>query len=254
MLISEQKYTNLNRIYYHGKIKGRKENLEEFYLTTRFAYAFIYSTGYMYGEVEEYKLRKTANIFNAKCIPDESALRKFCQKNAPNILKYIELLKENDWMKIRDPALRQDLIVIIKSLKYDGYFNFEIDKKALRDLHDEGIYSYDNFKHSPSVGIFNINSLEKLQVWNKNNFEQNKAFTEFHNLEISEVKEDILFEKSKTVDAKEIYNKVKVKYSSLTYTEIMDLIENTTLEESLIYRKNLLLYVEELKNRIHFEK
>lgn len=137
MLISEQKHTNLNRIYYHGKIKNRKENLEEFYLTTKFAYAFLYSSGYMYGEIEEYKLKKVANIFNARCVTDEGNLRKFCQKKAPNILKYIDLLKENDWMKIRDPSLRQDLIFIIKFLGYDGYFNFEIDEKALEDLHNK---------------------------------------------------------------------------------------------------------------------
>lgn len=170
MLISEQKHTNLNRIYYHGKIKNRQLISNEFYLTTRFAYAFLYSSGYVYGEVDSFKLNQIANIFNARCKTDEGSLRKFCQVNAPNILKYINLLKDNDWKIIRDNQLRDDLIYIIRELKYDGYFNFEIDDKMIDDLHSRGIYRYDFQKHSPSIGIFNTDILEKPMQLNPSAF------------------------------------------------------------------------------------
>lgn len=239
MIISEQKHSNFNRIYYHGKIKNRKLLSNEFYLTTKFAYAFMYSTGYIYGEVEEYRLNQIANIFNAKCKSDESALRKFCQKNAPNILKYIDLLKDNDWKSIRDNQLRDDLIYIIRDLKYDGYFNFEIDQKMLDELHDRNIYKYDNQKHSPAIGIFNTDILILKNTWDKNNFELCSAFTEFKNEETKRLKEIALFEKSKNTSSKEIINFIRKQTISLTYEEIIKLTVNINLKEALAYKRAL---------------
>lgn len=249
MLISEQKYTNLNRLYYHGKIKDRKLLSNEFYLATKFAYAFVYSTGYTYGVVEEYRLKQTANIFNAKSITDEGNLRKFCQRNAPNILKYIELLKENDWKYIRDNQLREDLIFIIRELKYDGYFNLEIDQKMLDELHSRDVYKYDYHKHSPSVGIFNTGALVPLRSWDRSNFEDYEGFKDFKNEEIKKMKEDIKFEKSENKNNEEIARDLKKKILALTFEELEDIIHSITLKESLLYRENLRKYVDTFLKR-----
>ena len=75
----EQKYTNLNRKYFHGQTKQNYlQHQTEYYLTTKFAYAFNYAIGY-FGEVLEYNLKQEANIFNANSKKDSAILRNFCE-------------------------------------------------------------------------------------------------------------------------------------------------------------------------------
>lgn len=137
----EQKYTNLNRKYFHGQSKQNTPPHQfEYYLTTKFDYAFNYAYGYL-GEVIEYNLKQIADIFNANSKKDAAVLRNFCKKYYPDFIPYIELLKTNDWSKIRSSEDKRNLIEIVKDLGYDGYFNWEIDDKILDEYHRYNIYT-----------------------------------------------------------------------------------------------------------------
>ena len=126
MLISEQKYTNKNRLYYRGLADNDKsvKFYKETYLTTRLIYALTYSFG-LNGIVEVYRLKDTANIFNMRSKTDEGRLGKFCQEHKMSkYLKYFEILKNNDWLHVLGED-RQNLINAIKSMGYDEKEAFE---------------------------------------------------------------------------------------------------------------------------------
>ena len=165
-ILSEQKYKNKNRIYYHGKVKDfdeDKSKFEEFYLSTRKEYAFKYAK--RDGIIEAYCLKNEANIFNMKCSSDEAAFRKFCQVNYPKGLSFIDNMKSDDWcsLAVGGDKTKEALVRIIKVLNYDGFFNYEIDKIGLDFLHKIGNYSFtaSDIK-SPSIAIFNKNILQKV--------------------------------------------------------------------------------------------
>ena len=166
MLIKEQKYSNKNRFYYRGL---RKEDLsykkfDEIYLTNNFIYALAHSK--ISGTVNVYTLKETANIFNMKSKSDEGKLRKYCQKNPllKNYTYFFEKLKDNDWSyTLKGDYARQFLIEAIKKLGYDGYFNYEIDKEYYDEIKKYDWAGYSSLSvHSPSVCIFNEDSLIKV--------------------------------------------------------------------------------------------
>ena len=127
MLISEQKHKNRNRKYYHGKIIDKLG--KEFYLTTKFVYALIYTEGLL-GEVQEYTLKQTADIFNMKCKTDEGLLRKYCQKYEIGVAKTkVEILGESNehGTMIRWKA---DKTIFTETTTYD----FDVLAQRLREL------------------------------------------------------------------------------------------------------------------------
>jgi hypothetical protein len=169
MLISEQKYTNKNRIYYRG-LKAKdlsKKGFEEIYLTTDIVYALSYAG--INGLIEVYRLKDTSNIFNMRSKTDEANLKKFCQSHYQqygNYLKYLEALKNNDWSNLVGGALnRQPIIIAIKSLGYDGYFNYEIDNDFFQNTKDYfwNIYNKPHVNF-PAVAIFNNDAIEKIDT------------------------------------------------------------------------------------------
>lgn len=167
MLLKEQKHKNLNRRYYHGRIKNFEEDkkvFHEFYLTTKKEYSFPYAC--RGGIIEEYRLKETSDIFNMNCYSDEKAFRDKCNKMCPDLLKYIPHLKNYDWISANGKFLRQMFIQIIRELGYDGYFNKEIDEMVLESYHKEGIYKFSNLTHSPAVALFNKDKLIKLNQYN----------------------------------------------------------------------------------------
>ena len=102
MIISEQKYTNRNRLYYRGLTEYDESSklYRETYLTTRLIYALAYSFG-LKGIVEVYRLKDTANIFNMRSKQDEGNLRVFCHNHGMSkYLKYFDKLKNNDWLGV----------------------------------------------------------------------------------------------------------------------------------------------------------
>lgn len=246
----EQKYTNLNRKYFHGQSKQKiPPKQEEYYLTNSFAYAFNYAVGY-FGEVIEYNLKQIADIFNANSKKDAAVLRNFCKKYYPSFLPYIELLKTNDWTKIKNPEDKINLISIIQDLGYDGYFNWEVDKKMLDDYHDRGIYKWDLRENSPSIGIFNKKILIKRNVWDKDNYEQCKDFLKFKETELKIVKEKALKDKANYVDSKKTIDSLRRIILSIPYEQIKQVVEETTLKEAALYKLKRLKESEYVYNSI----
>lgn len=232
--IYEQKYTNLNRKYFHGQTKQNAlPHQNEYYLTNSFAYAFVFAVGY-FGEVIEYTFEKEADIFNANSKKDAAVLRNFCKKYYPSFLPYIELLKTNDWSKIRNPEDKRNLIEIVKDLGYDGYFNWEIDKKMLDDYHERNMYKFDLRIKSPSIGIFNKKILIKKKVWDKSNYNQSKDFLKFKETELEIIKEKALKDKVEYKDPKETIDYLRKCILVIPYEQIKQIIEETTLEEAVI--------------------
>ena len=169
MLLNEQKYTNKNRLYYRGLKKEdlTKKGFNETYLTTNIVYALSYAK--INGIIEVYRLKNEANIFNMKSKQDEANLRKYCNSHMnqyKDYLKTFEKLKDNDWSKVMGGTLlRQPLIIAIKTLGYDGYFNYEIDgnffnetKKYFWNIYEK---PHVNF---PSIAIFNDDIIEKVDT------------------------------------------------------------------------------------------
>lgn len=92
MILSEQKFSNLNRIYYHGQIPNFKDGLKifkEIYLSTSLLYSmsYAYDDFHNFGKIEEFKLKNSLNIFNTKSKTDEGNLRKYLQQYKRAILK-----------------------------------------------------------------------------------------------------------------------------------------------------------------------
>lgn len=170
MILSEQKYTNTNKLYYRGLSEYNEKNkfCEEVYLSTRLIYSLAYSFG-LKGVVEVYRLKKTANIFNMRSKQDEGKLRKFCQSQGMmKYLKYFEKLKNNDWLGVLGED-RIKLVNAIKLLGYDGYFNFEIDRDRYEKLRNNSFCNFSDLQvHSPSIAIFDVHkTCERVAVYSK---------------------------------------------------------------------------------------
>lgn len=166
MLISEQKYSNLNKVYYRGlkNLNDSRRKYDEIYLTTKFLYAL--ANAGLDGIVRQYTLRKSANIFNMKCRTDEAALRRYCQQSGElaGYTKLFDQLKENDWSYITGgDYYRQRLVWAIRKLGYDGYFNFEIDEDYQKKCSG---YSWSRLSElqikSPAVAVFDEASLVRI--------------------------------------------------------------------------------------------
>lgn len=246
----EQRHTNLNRKYFHGRSLHLIEpHQSEYYLTTNFAYAFNYAIGY-FGEVIEYNLKQTANIFNASSNKDAVTLRNFCKKEIPQYCQYIDSLKKNDWSKIREPSIKDDLIYIVRQLGYDGYFNWEIDEKVLKEYHKNNMFKFDFFTESPSVGIFNKDILIQKTIWNKSNYKDCKNYQKFESAELELVKEQALQGKRDYKSNSDIINFLRRRILSVPYEKIKQIVEETTLEEAILDRLNSLKENQDLWKRI----
>lgn len=129
MILSEQKYTNLNRLYYRGLSKDGGRGYRETYFTTDFLYALAYAG--LEGEILVCHLKQTADIFNARSAADLGKLRNFVrQQNEYGVYtKYLEKLKDEDWLELMGVSGRKGLLGALRFLGYDGYFNFEIGKE-----------------------------------------------------------------------------------------------------------------------------
>lgn len=247
MNIFEQKSKNLNRLYYHGKVKNFDENQKkflEFYLTTRKEYALPYAK--RGGVVEIYQLKDVTNIFNMKSIKDESAFRKICQKDFPLNIKYINFLKENDWSSICGDEKKKELLQIVKKLNYDGFFNYEIDKEGLELLHNYGMYKFTNANiHSPSIGMFNTDKLRKID-------EKPVEYFVNKEKELEYVKEQAIKALIKeNFNVSFFVNIIKSQTFVLTDDEIRSVLVSIKKEDIDSYKERLNSYVESLFNRIY---
>lgn len=253
MIISEQKYTNKNRLYYRG-ISEYDESLKQFketYLTTRLSYALAYSFG-LKGNVEVYRLKETANIFNMRSKTDEANLRKWCHLNScySDLLKYIDKLKNNDWLDISETK-RGKLIQLIKTMGYDGYFNFEIDRSRYEALKDKCYCYFSTLQvNSPSVAIFNINkSCEKVAVYRtKEDFEKMPEIKEIRQQEKDYIIKNINNFKGSD---EEIFTTLRQRILTLTDKELLEVIKIANTEENKEKQlKESEVYLDALRKRI----
>jgi len=172
MLIQEQLHKNLYRSYFRGYVDGynkKKAIFKNFsYYTTSPLYALYYAKKHNNWTVSEYKLKDQVNIFNARSKKDFFALHKYLiDNNEHYFINKIEDLKYRDWSGLLGDEKREELLNIIKHLGYDGFFNFEYDKKLKNII----TYTYrsDDFPKTdmnPAIGVINDNIFIKVKDYN----------------------------------------------------------------------------------------
>lgn len=162
--MTEQKYTNKNRIYYHGfrPLNPPLKSSDEFYLTTSFLYAASYAG--KKGKVWSYRLKRNANIFNLKSKKDIEKIKNNDILRFPDI--DFDELANRDWFSYFKGNFKQRrlLLNVIELMKYDGYFNNEIDDELVHHSVAANLNINLALKNSPSIGIFNDDCLEKIEV------------------------------------------------------------------------------------------
>lgn len=193
MKLVEQKYKNLNRRYFRGHREDWSEKnavFNEMYYTTSLEYAFFYAIKHKNGTITEYRLNKNADIFNLKSKKDYFTLLKYIKENDNDLQiaeRGLDALKKEDWLFFfRDYDKRNELLSIIKSLGYDGYFNYEFDKEYFED---ELKYEYDLTDiplspNNPSIGTFNNNVFKKVRTWTLDEVRNSEIFEKFRQKEI----------------------------------------------------------------------
>ena len=253
MLINEQKYTNRNRLYYRGLTEYDESSklYRETYLTTRLIYALAYSFG-LKGIVEVYRLKDTANIFNMRSKQDEGNLRVFCHNHGMSkYLKYFDKLKNNDWLGVLEED-RQKLVNAIKSLGYDGYFNYEIDEVRYEKIKHSSFCNFSSLQiKSPSVAIFNINkSCEKVAAYSKKeDFEKNPEIKEIKQQEKDYIIRSAAHFGKKTEE--EIFYTFRRRIITLTDEELKDAIKRANRKEIIQEQKEReKQYLKSLKQRL----
>ena len=182
MIFNEQILKNKNRIFYHGS-KNAELNIENanydwFFVTTDI------NTAIMYCEKKEeinyvhtFHLDKPINVFNARSDLDFAKLRKALIRRGKidfvNNSDYMYQLKYKDWLFLDETYLsRYEIVDIIQSLGYDGFFNSEWNLDYQNGKHF-------NLSDVPSIGLFNIDCLKPLKVLS---FEEIKANTKYDEL------------------------------------------------------------------------
>lgn len=162
MILDEQKHKNLYRKYYQGKRLDYSSSKctfrNEDYFTTQPMYAYYYATkDTNNGVVTEYVLKNGINVFNAQCKTDLFKLHKYAVDNNVHWLDMskIERLKLEDWTYVlRGDDKRGILIEIIKTLGYDGFFNYEYTENMKKELLGKGYPIPNVLPKEPAIGIF----------------------------------------------------------------------------------------------------
>lgn len=172
MLIQEQVHKNLYRPYFRGyadwydKEKAIFKNFS--YYTTSPLYALYYAKKHNNWTISEYRLKDQVNIFNARSKKDFFALHKYLiDNNEHYFISKIEDLKYRDWSGLFGDEKREELLNIIKLLGYDGFFNFEYDKKLkLIISNNYGNNDYPKTDVNPAIGVINDNVFIKVKDYN----------------------------------------------------------------------------------------
>lgn len=168
MLIQEQVHKNLYRPYFRGyadwydKEKAIFKNFS--YYTTSPLYALYYAKKHNNWTISEYRLKDQVNIFNARSKKDFFALHKYLiDNNEHYFISKIEDLKYRDWSGLFGDEKREELLNIIKLLGYDGFFNFEYDKKLKHIISNN---DYPKTDVNPAIGVINDKVFIKVKDYN----------------------------------------------------------------------------------------
>lgn len=191
MKLIEQKYKNLNRRYFRGHRDDWSEKnavFNEMYYTTSLEYAFFYAIKHKNGTITEYRLNKDADIFNLKSKKDYFTLLKYIKENDNDLQiaeRGLDALKKEDWLFFfRDYDRRNELLGIIKSLGYDGYFNYEFDTEYVEDAFEYDLTDIPLSPNNPSIGAFNNNIFKKIRTWTLDEVRNSEIFEKFRQKEI----------------------------------------------------------------------
>lgn len=185
MALQEQTYRGHKRIYYQGRApdfdESKRTFKDVFYLTTSIVYAVSYAGEK--GNVSSYVLKKDLNIFNAKSKQDYNKIKDVLSND---LLSYLDRLADEDWVfedDLFEQTTKIKFIEIIKSLGYDGFFNYEVDKKFLRRMKKSPYWDFMNkvMIDNPSIGVFDESNL--IKVDDNIDFKSESSYKEFSDLE-----------------------------------------------------------------------
>lgn len=215
--ISEQRHSNLRREYYHGfhALDPALKSCEEFYLTASFIYAASYAG--RKGKVEVYHLKRAANIFNLRCESDFNALQ---EKVSFDLSK----LRDGDWLSFFKGSLRErrELLDIIESLGYDGYFNKEVDRELVKHSVAAGCEADLKLLSSPSVGIFNKDCLEKVET--VSDIRSDFRVKRYIDLELDYIEYKLLLAYKNSSSLSDVYDELTQQVLNFDSTQIMSMI------------------------------
>jgi hypothetical protein len=187
MIIWREQAYRTNRLYFHGTPHpGKFTNLifgreEVVFITPYINYAAVYAQG---KTIHIIKLLKSLDIFNARSPTDFMMLMKtymmddvwngWTKKQQSD---FKEIISNGDWLALRNLRYKKKgieysgtfgralIIEIVRSLGYDGFYNYE---SAQTSEHYEfvnangGYHSkiIDQFESGPAMGIFNPANLK----------------------------------------------------------------------------------------------
>lgn len=240
MILLEQKYTNLNRLYYRGlqRLSAKEKRFNETYFSTKAEYALVY-TDKLAGSLGVYRLKETANIFNMKCKIDEGKLRTYCQKNLPSLLGSLEQLKNNDWLYLVGSSNRECLVNAIRTLGYDGYFNYEIDKELYNNAKNNPGLCFTNLQvKSSSVAVFNPEkTLIKIKEYSGKELFNLPQVQEFKKDEKNYIVNFVKENSNKNEE--QLFHILNKRIVSLTNPELYLTIRNALIPENIKEQKEL---------------
>lgn len=239
MALQEQTYRGHKRIYYQGRApdfdESKRTFKDVFYLTTSIVYAVSYAGEK--GNVSSYVLKKDLNIFNAKSKQDYNKLKDVLSND---LLSYLDRLADEDWVfedDLFEQTTKIKFIEIIKSLGYDGFFNYEVDKKFLRRMKKSPYWDFMNkvMIDNPSIGVFDESNL--IKVDDNIDFKSESSYKEFSDLEKNFIAYNLLnLLKNDKFDDEHKY----MLYKSLC-NSLMTLSKDETYELVFSYDKDFIL-------------
>lgn len=167
MILNEQLYKNLYSSYFRGYRDDYDEDKRRFkdfsYFTTSPLYALFYAKRYDNWVLSEYRLKNQINIFNARSKKDYFTLHSFLIKNnMGDKIELLDKLKDHDWAyTLNGDNNKSNFLNIIKQLGYDGFFNYEFDKKTKKILSQ--YLSVPNTDNNPAIGVIDKNIFIKVK-------------------------------------------------------------------------------------------
>ena len=222
---------NIEKFLYHGSFYdnidlSKAEYKECLFLTPNIRYALTYSGidedfgGYIF----MYKVDSALDIFNAADIDDrETLLAAF-----PEYEKYINKMAEYEWLECSEEIDQKKIISDIKSLGYDGYFNWE--NKPIKNKKP----CYKNLEESESYCIFSTDKIELVDVYMKDEIEDNpdfkKARQEDEDLFKQEIKEYLDSGLTEDKIIEEYESDSRNQYVTIPVLEAVDIVQDVADE------------------------